>query len=128
MDKLERLVYAPIHGKNRTAFFHHNTRLGIMEQPDINHVLKVYLGADANGGYQPIGCDKRLRAAFPRDQTQMMQLMSRYLDEDHPMQEWTERTLAQETSRFVEILNRKFPELDAITIRALANRWSFGNR
>jgi hypothetical protein len=95
-------------------------------QPDINQALKVYLGADANGGFQPIGCDERLRLAFPRDHARMMELMSRYLDEDHRPQDWSESTLSQETERFAKVLRQKFPELDAITISALANRWSFG--
>jgi hypothetical protein len=97
-----------------------------MDTPNINHVLKLYLGADANGGFQPIGCDERLRSAFPRDYARMIELMSPYLAEDRPPQDWSESTLSQESDRFATTLRQKFPELDTISIRALANRWSFG--
>jgi hypothetical protein len=46
-------------------------------KPDINHVLKVYLGADENGGYEPLYCDERMRQAFPDSYSQMMELMLR---------------------------------------------------
>lgn len=97
-----------------------------MNAPDINHVLKVYLGADANGGFQPVGCDERLRSAFPRDYTRMMDLLSPYLAEDQPQNEWwSATTLGQASDRFAEKLRQKFPELDAISIRALASRRAF---
>lgn len=98
-----------------------------MDTPDINHILKLYLGADANGGFQPIGCDERLRLAFPKDHSRMMELMSRYLDEDQKP-DWSKGTLISESARFAKTLKQKFPELDAVTIQALSNRWSYGYR
>jgi hypothetical protein len=97
-----------------------------MGTSDINHVLKLYLGADATGGFQPIGCDERLQSAFPGDYTRMMELMSPYLTEDQPQDVWwSASTLSQAADRFAERLQQKFPELDAISIRALANRRAF---
>jgi hypothetical protein len=96
-----------------------------MEIANINEVLKLYLGADANGGYQPIGCDERLRSAFPDDYSRLLQSIALYLDADHTP-DWSKRDLIQERNLFIEELEQKFPELDGIAIRALANRWSFG--
>jgi hypothetical protein len=91
--------------------------------PDINHVLKVYLGADENGGYEPLYCEERLKKAFPDLHEEMMKLIAPYLDED-PDRDWT-IDLVQDRDRFEAALRQKFPELDAISARALANRWSF---
>lgn len=96
-------------------------------KPDINHVLKVYLGADENGGYQPLYRDERMRQAFPDSYSRMMELIAPYLDEDQtPDRANANLDLRQEANRFAAALRRKFPELDDITIRALANRWHFG--
>ena len=94
---------------------------------DINHVLKVYLGADENGGYQPLYRDERMRQAFPDSYTRMMELIAPYLDEDQTP-DWANANpdLGEEANRFAAALRRKFPELDDITIKALANRWHFG--
>ena len=96
-------------------------------KPDINHVLKVYLGADDDGGYQPLYRDERMRQAFPDSYSQMMELIAPYLDEDQTP-DWSNGSLDlnQETHRFAATLRRKFPELDDITIKALSNRWHFG--
>jgi hypothetical protein len=101
------------------------TLLAVMETFDINYVLQLYLGADANGGFQPIGCDERLRSAFPSDYSRLMQLMTRYLGEDH-VPDCSKRDLVEERDLFAGRLRQKFPELDDMTVRALANRWSFG--
>jgi hypothetical protein len=98
-----------------------------MDTPDINHVLKVYLGIDVTGGFQPIGCDERLEAAFPNDHFRLMQLISPYLRVDH-VADWSKNGLEEEAELFALELWRKFPELDDVSIRALVNRWSFGNR
>lgn len=97
-------------------------------QSDINQLLKIYLGANDEGGYQPIGCDERLRAAFPKDYDRMVNIMSPYLSEDHPPENWAARTLAEEADHFAGKLRAKFPELDARSIKALANRWSYAWR
>jgi len=97
-----------------------------MNTPDINHVLKLYLGADANGGFQPIGCDARLKSALGGDFARILEFMSPYLAEDQPQNEWlSAETLSQAADRFAERLQQKFPELDAISIRSLANRRAF---
>jgi len=56
----------------------------------------------------------------------MTELMAPYLEADQE-RDWT-LDLIQDTQRFETTLRRKFPELDAVTARALANRWSFGWR
>ena len=95
--------------------------------PDINHVLKVYLGTDENGGYEPLYRDERMRQAFPDSYSQMMGLIAPYLEEDQ-IPDWSDASLDlnREADRFAASLRRKFPELDDITIKALANRWHFG--
>jgi len=95
-------------------------------KPDLNHVLKVYLGTDESGGYEPLYREERLRQAFPDSHSQMTELMAPYLEADQE-RDWT-LDLIQDTQRFETTLRRKFPELDAVTARALANRSSFGWR
>jgi hypothetical protein len=92
---------------------------------DLNHALKLYLGAEHDGGYQPTGCDDRLRAAFPNDYDRIVELLSPYLDEEHAPEDWTGRSLAEEADCFAGKLQTKFPELDDVSIEGLANRWSF---
>lgn len=92
---------------------------------DINYVLKVYLGADENGGYEPLYCDERMRQAFPDSYSQTMELIAPYLEEDQ-VPDWTMGDLIQETNRFEASLRQKFPEIDATAVSALANRWAFG--
>ena len=91
---------------------------------DINHILKVYLGTDEAGGYEPLYREERLRQAFPDTHSQMMELMAPYLEADRE-RDWT-LDLVQDRDRFETTLRQKFPELDAVIARALANRWSFG--
>ena len=91
---------------------------------DVNQVLQLYLGAGADGGYQPIGCDERLRQAFPNDYSAAKAAIARYLDETHEP-DWARRSLAAETRRFITALEQKFPELEGISVKALANRWSY---
>jgi hypothetical protein len=93
--------------------------------PDINHVLKVYLGTDDNGGYEPLYRDERMREAFPDTHSRMMELIAPYLDEDQDP-DWTRGDLIQEANRFEARLRQRFPELDPIAARALSNRWAFG--
>ena len=92
--------------------------------PDINHVLKIYLGATDNGGYEPLYRDERMRRAFPDDHARMMELIAPYLAEGHEP-DWTRGDLIQEAACFEAALRQKFPELDAIAARALSNRWAF---
>ena len=94
-------------------------------QPDLNYVLKVYLGADEDGGYEPLYREERMRQAFPENYSQMMELIAPYLEEDH-VPDWARGDLIQERDLFEVKLGRKFPELDATAVRALGNRWSFG--
>jgi hypothetical protein len=96
-------------------------------KPDINHVLKVYLGTDENGGFEPIYCSERMRQAFPDSFSHMMELIAPYLDEGEPP-DWSKGNLdlIQEADRFAASLRRKFPELDDLIIRSLSNRWHFG--
>lgn len=101
--------------------------LSVMDHLDINRVLRIYLGTDANGGFQPVGCEKRLRSAFPTDYSRMMELASPYLDE-HQSPDFSRGGLVEERDRFADALRQKFPELDDVCVRALANRWSYDYR
>lgn len=93
-------------------------------KPEVNQILKVYLGADESGGYEPLYRDERMRKAFPDSHRQMMALIARYLGEDREPDR-TAGDLLQQAARFEATLRQRFPELDAIVVRALANRWHF---
>jgi hypothetical protein len=94
-------------------------------KPDVNRVLKIYLGADEHGGYEPLKRDERMRQAFPDTYSQMMQAIAPYLGENQEPDR-TKGDLIQQAERFEATLRQKFPELDAIVVRALSNRWHFG--
>jgi hypothetical protein len=94
-------------------------------EPDIIRVLMIYLGADENGGYEPLYRDERMRQAFPHTYPQMMEVIAPYLEEDQEP-DWTAGDLIQQAERFAAALRLKFPVLDATVARALANRWHFG--
>src|SRR5262245_17643437 len=96
-------------------------------KPDASSVLKIYLGADDNGGYEPLYRDERMKKAFPDSHVRMMELIAPYLAEERdPDLSVGSADLISQASQFAEHLRRKFPELDDIAIKALANRWHFG--
>jgi hypothetical protein len=90
-------------------------------KPEVNHILKVYLGATESGGYEPLYRDERMREAFPDSYSQMMALIAPYLAEDKEPN-WATGDLIQQAAHFEATLRQKFPELDATVVRALANR------
>jgi hypothetical protein len=77
---------------------------------EINDLLHLFLGADERGGFQPVGCDERLRRAFPDTHSEKMGMIQRYL---------------AESRLFAKMLEAMFPELDSISARALANRFAY---
>jgi len=91
---------------------------------DINKLLKIYLGTDENGGYQPIGCEERIMSAFPIDYNQKMDLIAPYLNEEHSP-DWAKNDLLTECKKFEGVIHRKYPEIEKIVVRSLVNRWSF---
>jgi hypothetical protein len=93
------------------------------DKSNINSLLKLYLGADEDGGIRPLNCEERFKNEFPCDHSAMRQLIAQYLEEDRE-RDWTVDFL-EDTHRFEAELRQKFPELDAISARALANRRSF---
>src|SRR6185503_14054496 len=95
-------------------------------KPDINAILKIYLGSGHDGGYQPIGVKERFERAFPHDHAEKLALIRMYLQQDH-QPDWSKHTLAQEQIAFAADLAEEFPELDAVAAKALACRWSFDN-
>jgi hypothetical protein len=96
-------------------------------KPCINDILKTYLGTDEAGGYQPIGCEDRLRRAFPTDHEEMKELIGRYLAAGH-MPDWSKNDLIQEGTLFAVELRKEFPELDEVVVRSLANRFTYAWR
>ena len=96
---------------------------------DASEVLVVYLGAGETGGYQPIGCDERLRAAYPRNFQVALAEIEKYLNfPDYPPPEWGSTDLATEQGIYEKRLAEAFPELSARAVNALACRWSYGWR
>ena len=96
---------------------------------DPSEMLVVYLGADATGGYQPIGKEERLRKAYPHDFELALAAIEKYLQfPDYPPNEWSSDDLAKEQDIYAKRLARAFPELSARAVNALACRWSYGWR
>jgi hypothetical protein len=94
---------------------------------DPSEVLIVYLGAGQTGGYQPVGKEERLRAAYPRNVQLALSAIEKYLEfPDYPPAEWSSNDLAKEQGVYEERLARAFPELSARATNALACRWSYG--
>ena len=92
---------------------------------DINNILRIYLGTK-NGGFDPIGQgEDRLKQAFPRDWERMLVAIEPYLGVDH-RPDWSLHDLIEEGEIFAEILRKRFPELDDISVKALANRFTYG--
>jgi len=54
----------------------------LMCRAPINSLLKLYLGADDDGRYQPIGRADGIRDAFPSDYEEKMRMIAPHLDED----------------------------------------------
>ena len=96
-------------------------------KPDINTILKIYLGAGANGGYQPIGVNERFEKAFPHDHAEKFAQIKKYLEQYHEP-DWSQHTLGEEQIAFTTRLAKTFPELDSATAISLACRWSYGNK
>ena len=96
-------------------------------KPDVNAILKIYLGAEPNGGYQPVGVKERFERAFPNDHAEKLAQIQTYLDQDH-QPDWSKNTLAEETTAFAANLSKWYPELDQLTAYSLACRWSYGHR
>lgn len=90
----------------------------------VNHILQIYLGTEGTGGYQPIGCEERLRRAYPADHAHKRKEIEQYLDEDHAP-DWSKRDLTQECDLLAAKLRTKFPQLDDISVRALVNRFAY---
>lgn len=96
---------------------------------DPSDVLVVYLGADASGGYMPMGREERLNAAFPRDAQSARKAIEKYLQfPDYPPAKWTSNNLAEAQCEYERRLARAFPELTARAVNALACRWSYSWR
>lgn len=92
-----------------------------------NTRLRLCLGIDAGGGYQPAGFETRLEVARAGASASERACMERVLAEDWAP-DWTRHSLAEESRRFAEHLARTFPALDSAVVRALANRWAYGWR
>jgi hypothetical protein len=98
-------------------------------KPDVNAILKLYLGAGATGGYQPVGKEERLKSAYPNDHGAMLKQIEGYLQLDyHPPSEWTHSDLAAEQRVVEKVLAERFPDLDKVSVNALACYWSYGWR
>jgi hypothetical protein len=94
---------------------------------DVNSLLKLYLGTDINGGFQPVGCDERLQHVYPHEHKAKKKLIDRYLEADRTP-DWSKHDLLHEGAIFSGMLREQFPELDDVVVRSLANRFMFGWR
>ena len=94
---------------------------------DVNDILKVYLGTDETGGYQPIGVKERFRKAFPDDFEEREKEIEKYLNFE-PRLDWRTNTPSAACVAYSKDLEKAFPELDHISIRALTNMLSYDLR
>lgn len=100
-----------------------------MEDLEVNRILRIYLGTDTRGGYQPIGREERLKKAYPTDHECKLKMIDRFLSAEASYKpDWTKQSLVQARDAFAEILRRQFPELEDVVVLALANRFVFGWR
>jgi hypothetical protein len=77
------------------------------------------LRAGETGGYQPIGRDEGLRAAYTQDFQVALAAIEKYLDfADYPS-EWNSNDLAREQGIYETRLTQAFPELGARAVNAL---------
>jgi len=65
--------------------------------------------------------------AFPSDFLVRKKEIERYLEEDHAP-DWSKHDLIQAGDFYASVLKQKFPELEEIVVRSLANRFTFGWR
>ena len=91
---------------------------------DMNEVLRIYLGTDQNGGYQPIGNDDRLKVAYPDCYDEMIRIIEPYLEFEFTP-DWKTQTLIQASDAFATALKEKHPELTDLIVRSLSNRFAF---
>jgi hypothetical protein len=97
---------------------------------NVNRALQAYLGCDATGGYDPIGDhEKRLRRAYPLRYRSARIAVEGYLGEADDFGYPSDApSLSAAAEVFAESLRRKLPELDAVTVQCLANRFAYGWR
>lgn len=98
-----------------------------MNKVEINKALKIFLGTDEYGGFQPIGCEDRLKNAYPNEYTELSKLLTPYLTIDGHFLEPSNESFNQ-LDLFKNVLQERFPELDDISVRALVNRYSYDNK
>jgi hypothetical protein len=94
---------------------------------NINEILRIYLGTDTSGGYQPVGCEDRLRDAYPSNPDMVLARIAHYLDfEFSPAYQFPD--LVQARDAFESAIKTTFPELEPVVARALANRYAYNWR
>lgn len=93
----------------------------------LNSLLMLCLGSDESGGYQPVGFEERLQSVCSDASQEEQAIIERLLIEDWAP-DWKNASLSEEAQRFAEVLVHKYPDLEPVVARALANRWSYGWR
>jgi hypothetical protein len=93
----------------------------------LNGFLKCCLGTNQDGGYQPIGFSDRLQSVYSEATQEEQALLQEILSEDRSPN-WTSDSLTEEARLFEIVLAEKYPYLEPVVARALANRWAYGWR
>jgi len=83
---------------------------------DINQILQLYLGTDDTGGYQPIGCNARIKEAYPKTYQEQLQKITKHLAEEHAP-DWTKNDLIEEVAFFQRDLLKNILSLKGILPR-----------
>lgn len=91
----------------------------------VNESLKRCLGGAEVCGYQPVGFEERLREAFDAATAAEQALMRSALDLEWSPSQWARGDLSADAAAYEVMLRDRFPELEALVIRALASRWAY---
>jgi hypothetical protein len=93
---------------------------------ELDAAMAVYLGAERDGGYEPIRKDARLQAAFGtawRDvKARLDAILATMMAWDV---DWERETLITAGDRIERQLAERMPELGPTTRRAMANYFTF---
>ena len=100
-----------------------------MDSSELERAILIYLGADTNGGVQPVGMEERLRKEYGALAELILKDVRKtlsILDEYEP--DWSADTLQFAAQKVENDLVRRLPNFSKSLHKAMANYWSYGWR
>ena len=93
---------------------------------NVNKILKIYLGANKDGGIMPVGKIERLKENYPKTYKEEETKIKKYL-EFYPK---IDQAYSSEHILliFEKELKNEFPELDDISVKALTNDLAYSRK